>query len=919
MEVYMFKSIVEKIIGTYSERELKRIIPIVDRIEAMEPEMQALSDAELRGKTDEFKKRLAQGETLDDILPEAFAVVREASGRVLGKRLFRVQLIGSVVLHQGRIAEMKTGEGKTYTAAPPLYLNALTGKGVHLVTVNDYLAKYHSELMGKVYKFLGLSVGLIVHGLDNAQRRKAYNCDITYGTNNEFGFDYLRDNMVIYKDDMVQRELHYAIVDEVDSILIDEARTPLIISGAGDKSTDLYKKANTFASRLKVKVFTETDDKQQDDEIDADYIVDEKAHTAALTARGVTKAEQFFGIENLADPENMTLSHHINQAIKAHGLMKRDREYVVKDGEVIIVDEFTGRLMFGRRYSDGLHQAIEAKENVKVERESKTLATITFQNYFRMYGKLAGMTGTALTEEQEFQTIYKLDVIEIPTNKPMIRVDYPDCVYKNEAGKFNAVINEITELHKKGQPVLIGTISIEKSELLSNMLRKRGIPHQVLNAKFHEKEAEIIAQAGRLGAVTIATNMAGRGTDIMLGGNAEFMAKQELRRQGYPEELIYEAANINDTDNEDILKIRAVYRELFGEFEKQISTEKEKVVEAGGLHIIGTERHESRRIDNQLRGRSGRQGDPGSSRFYISLEDDLMRLFGSDRLTAIVNTLGLEDDQPIEHRMLSNAIENAQRRVEGKNFDVRKRVLQYDDVMNKQREVIYAQRKQVLNGENLKESFLKMIETTADWLVSSFCGESPHPDMWDWEGLKAQAMSILPAIDVLDVSRDELETYTKEDLRETLLDALTKAYEAKEAEYGAETMRELERIVLLRTVDEKWMDHIDAMDQLRYGVGMRAYGQRDPVIEYKFEGFEMFEEMIRNIQLDSVKMILRMRVNREQGAPQREKVAEPVTASHGDSGPRKPAARSSEKVGRNDPCPCGSGKKYKKCCGANEA
>ncbi len=915
----MFKSIVEKIIGTYSERELKRIIPIVDRIEAMEPEMQALSDAELRSKTDEFKKRLAQGETLDDILPEAFAVVREASVRVLGKRLFRVQLIGSVVLHQGRIAEMKTGEGKTYTAAPPLYLNALTGKGVHLVTVNDYLAKYHSELMGKVYKFLGLSVGLIVHGLDNAQRRKAYNCDITYGTNNEFGFDYLRDNMVIYKDDMVQRELHYAIVDEVDSILIDEARTPLIISGAGDKSTDLYKKANTFASRLKVKVFTETDDKQQDDEIDADYIVDEKAHTAALTARGVTKAEQFFGIENLADPENMTLSHHINQAIKAHGLMKRDREYVVKDGEVIIVDEFTGRLMFGRRYSDGLHQAIEAKENVKVERESKTLATITFQNYFRMYGKLAGMTGTALTEEQEFQTIYKLDVIEIPTNKPMIRVDYPDCVYKNEAGKFNAVINEITELHKKGQPVLIGTISIEKSELLSNMLRKRGIPHQVLNAKFHEKEAEIIAQAGRLGAVTIATNMAGRGTDIMLGGNAEFMAKQELRRQGYPEELIYEAANINDTDNEDILKIRAVYRELFDEFEKQISTEKEKVVEAGGLHIIGTERHESRRIDNQLRGRSGRQGDPGSSRFYISLEDDLMRLFGSDRLTAIVNTLGLEDDQPIEHRMLSNAIENAQRRVEGKNFDVRKRVLQYDDVMNKQREVIYAQRKQVLNGENLKESFLKMIETTADWLVSSFCGESPHPDMWDWEGLKAQAKSILPSIDVLDVSRDDLETYTKEDLRETLLDALTKAYEAKEAECGAETMRELERIVLLRTVDEKWMDHIDAMDQLRYGVGMRAYGQRDPVIEYKFEGFEMFEEMIRNIQLDSVKMILRMRINREQGAPQREKVAEPVTASHGDSSPRKPAARSSEKVGRNDPCPCGSGKKYKKCCGANEA
>jgi preprotein translocase subunit SecA len=915
----MFKNLVEKIIGSYSDRELKRITPLVDRIEALEPEMKALSDEQLKAKTAEFKKRLADGETLDDIMPEAFATVREASVRVLGMRHFRVQLIGGIVLHQGRIAEMKTGEGKTLVATLPVYLNALEGKGVHVVTVNDYLARRDSEWMGKIYNFLGLSVGLIVHGLDNAERRKAYACDITYGTNNEFGFDYLRDNMVTYKKDMVQMDLHYAIVDEVDSILIDEARTPLIISGAGDKSTDLYKKANSFAARLKAKVYTETDDKRYDDDEDADYIVDEKANTAALTARGVTKAEQYFGIENLSDPENMTLSHHINQAIKAHGLMKRDREYVVKDGEVIIVDEFTGRLMFGRRYSDGLHQAIEAKENVKVERESKTLATITFQNYFRMYKKLAGMTGTALTEEQEFQTIYKLDVIEIPTNMPMIRVDYPDCVYKNEAGKFNAVINEIVEKHKKGQPVLIGTISIEKSELLSSMLKKRGIPHQVLNAKFHEKEAEIIAQAGKFGAVTIATNMAGRGTDIVLGGNAEFMAKQELRKQGYPEELISEANSFNDTDDEEILKIRAVYKELYDKFKEQISKEKEKVIEAGGLHIIGTERHESRRIDNQLRGRSGRQGDPGSSRFYISLEDDLMRLFGSDRLTAVVNTLGLEDDQPIEHRMLSNAIENAQRRVEGKNFDVRKRVLQYDDVMNKQREIIYAQRKQVLNGENLKDSFLKMIESTANSIVSAFCTETHLPDMWDWEGIRAQAMTILPNTDFLDISKEDMEDYTKEDLKEALVGEMTRLYEAKEAEIGSEMMRELERIVLLRVVDEKWMDHIDAMDQLRYGVGMRAYGQHDPVIEYQNEGFAMFEEMVSSIQQDSIKMILRMRINREQGTPKRERVAEPITASHDDGGPKKPTVRSSEKVGRNDPCPCGSGKKYKKCCGAGQS
>lgn len=914
----MFRDLIEKVIGSYSERELKRIMPIVDEIEEMEPKIKALTDEQLKAKTPEFRKRLEDGETLDDILPEAFAVVREATARVLGKRHFRVQLIGGIVLHQGRIAEMKTGEGKTQVAALPAYLNALAGKGVHVVTVNDYLAKFHSEWMGKIYNFLGLSVGLIVHDMDNESRRKAYNCDITYGTNNEFGFDYLRDNMVIYKNDMVQRELHYAIVDEVDSILIDEARTPLIISGAGDKSTDMYKRANSFASRLKVKVYTQTDDKQQDEDVDADYIVDEKAHSAALTARGVAKAEQFFGIENLSDSGNLTISHHINQAIRAHGLMKIDRDYVVKNEEVIIVDEFTGRLMYGRRYSDGLHQAIEAKENVKVERESKTLATITFQNYFRMYHKLAGMTGTAQTEEQEFQAIYKLDVIVIPTNMPMIRVDNPDCVYKNEVGKFNAVIDEIVELHKKGQPVLIGTISIEKSELLSVMLKKRGVPHQVLNAKFHEKEAEIIAQAGKFGAVTIATNMAGRGTDIMLGGNSEFMAKQELRKQGYSEELISYSVSYNKTDDEEILKARDAFKKLDEGFKKAISEEKEKVIALGGLHIIGTERHESRRIDNQLRGRSGRQGDPGSSRFYISLEDDLMRLFGSDRLTAVVNTLGLEDDQPIEHRMLSNAIESAQRRVEGKNFDVRKHVLQYDDVMNKQREVIYGQRKQVLNGENLKDSFTKMLEGTADNIISTYCGESPHPDLWDWEGMTAQAESLFMPKGALTVSHKEMENLTKDMLREKLLDAAVQAYEAKEAEYGSEMMRELERIVLLRIVDEKWMDHIDAMDQLRSGIGMRAYGQRDPVIEYKFEGFDMFEEMIRNIQLDSVKMILHVRIDREHDVPKREKVAEPVTASHGDDGPKKPVTRSSDKVGRNDPCPCGSGKKYKKCCGANE-
>ncbi|HOP99225.1 MAG TPA: preprotein translocase subunit SecA [Acetivibrio clariflavus] len=912
------KKFIEKIIGSYSDRELKRIMPIVDKIESLEEEMKALSDAELRNKTQEFKKRLADGETLDDILPEAFAVMREASWRVLGMKHFRVQLIGGIVLHQGRIAEMKTGEGKTLVATLPVYLNALEGKGVHVVTVNDYLAKRDSEWMGKVYNFLGLSVGLIVHGLTNAQRRHSYNCDITYGTNNEFGFDYLRDNMVIYKEDMVQRDLHYAIVDEVDSILIDEARTPLIISGQGEKSTELYKIADSFVRRLKVKVFAELDDKQDNDDIDADYIVDEKANTATLTAQGIKKAEAFFGIENLSDPENLTISHHINQALRAHGLMKVDRDYVVKDGEIIIVDEFTGRLMYGRRYSDGLHQAIEAKEGVKVERESKTLATITFQNYFRMYKKLAGMTGTALTEEQEFRDIYKLDVIVIPTNKPVARVDLNDVVYKNEAGKFRAVVNDIVERHQKGQPVLIGTISIEKSELLSAMLKKRGIPHQVLNAKYHEKEAEIIAQAGKLGAVTIATNMAGRGTDIMLGGNPEYLAKQEMRKKGYSDELINQATGFNDTDDQEILAARAVFRELYNKFKEITNAEREKVVEVGGLHIIGTERHESRRIDNQLRGRAGRQGDPGSSRFYISLEDDLMRLFGSDRLMGIVERLKLEEDQPIEANMLTKQIENAQRKVEGHNFSIRKNVLQYDDVMNKQREIIYGQRRKVLNGESLRDSFLKMFETIADTIVNLYCSENPYPEQWDWESIRSFTEGAYVPLGSLDFSKEDIESLTKESLREKILELITKRYEEKEEELGSELMRELERVVLLRIVDQKWMDHIDAMEQLKHGIGLRAYGQRDPVIEYKFESYDMFEEMNRNIQFDAVKVILNTHLNREQEAPKREKVAEPIEASHGDD-VKKPVVKSQkEKVGRNDLCPCGSGKKYKKCCGANE-
>ena len=748
------------------------------------------------------------------------------------------------------------------------------------------------------------------------ERRQAYNCDITYGTNNEYGFDYLRDNMVIYKQDMVQRELNFAIVDEVDSILVDEARTPLIISGAGDKSTDLYTRVDAFVRRLKVKVFTETDDKQYNDDIAADYIVDEKASTATLTADGIKKAEEYVGVENLSDPDNLTLSHHINQALRAHGIMKRDKDYVIKDGEIIIVDEFTGRLMYGRRYSNGLHQAIEAKEGVKVERESKTLATITFQNYFRMYKKLSGMTGTAQTEEQEFQSIYRLDVIVIPTNMPVIRKDHNDCVYKTERGKFNAVVKQVVECHEKGQPVLIGTISIEKSEMLSSVLKKRGIPHQVLNAKYHEKEAEIIAQAGKLGAVTIATNMAGRGTDIVLGGNAEFMAKQEMRKKGFSEELINQATGFNDTFDEEILNARKVFRELHDGFKKITNIEREKVLEAGGLFIMGTERHESRRIDNQLRGRSGRQGDPGESRFYISLEDDLMRLFGSDRLMGMVNALGLEEDEPIERKMLSNAIETAQKRVEGKNFAIRKNVLEYDDVMNKQREVIYSQRKKVLDGENLKENITKMMEGIAEGIVNLYCGESQHPDDWDWEGLRSYAQKSYVTEGSLNFSKDQMEKMTKESLRELILDNMLKRYEEKEQEFGSEFMRELERVVLLRIVDQKWMDHIDDMDQLQHGIRLRAFGQRDPVIEYKFEGFEMFEEMNRNIQADVVKVILNTQIDRNR-MPQREKVAEPVTASYGGDNVKKPAVKK-QKVGRNDPCPCGSGKKYKKCCGIDD-
>ena len=850
---------------------------------------------------------------MDDILPDAFAVCREVSDRVLGTRHYPVQIIGGIVLHQGRIAEMKTGEGKTQTAVLAAYLNALSGKGVHIVTVNDYLARRDSEWMGKVYRFLGLTVGLIVHDMDNAGRKAAYAADITYGTNNEFGFDYLRDNMVIYKENKVQRGHNFAVVDEVDSILIDEARTPLIISGQGDKSTDLYNKADHFAKTLRLVKVAELNDKEDNDELykDADYIVDEKAKTATLTPSGVKKAEAYFGLENLTDAANITLQHHINQAIKARGVMQKDIDYVVKDGEAIIVDEFTGRLMYGRRYNEGLHQAIEAKEGVKVARESKTLATITFQNFFRLYNKLSGMTGTAMTEEAEFREIYKLDVIEIPTNRPMVRKDMPDVVYKTEKGKFNAVIEDIAAHHQKGQPILVGTISIEKSEQLSALLRKRGIKHEVLNAKYHDKEAEIVAQAGKLGAVTIATNMAGRGTDIKLGGNAEFMAKAEMRRMQFSEELIGEAAAYSETDDEEILNARKTFRELNEKYEHEIEREKDRVREAGGLYIIGTERHESRRIDNQLRGRSGRQGDPGMSRFYISLEDDLMRLFGGERITMLMDRLNVDEDTPIETKMLSNTIEGAQRKIEGRNFGIRKNVLQYDDVMNRQREIIYTQRDQVLNGENIHDQVMKMIEQAIENQVAQYIPKSTLKDDWNIEGLRDHYMGWMLTPQDLVYTPDELERLEPEFLVEELTKRAKMIYEKREEAFGEPLMRELERVVLLKNVDTEWMDHIDAMEELKKGIRLRAYGQHDPVVEYRVEGFDMFDQMIATIRENTARMMLTVQI-RTKEEPQREQVAKP-TATSADQTDEKRPMRKGKKIGPNDPCPCGSGKKFKKC------
>ncbi len=907
--------IMQKIFGTYSERELKRIYPIQKKVLDLEEKYRAMSDEELKACTPALKERLANGETLDDILPDAFAVCREAADRVLGMRHFPVQIIGGIVLHQGRIAEMRTGEGKTLVATLPAYLNALSGEGVHIVTVNDYLAKRDSEWMGKVYRFLGLRVGLIVHGLDNNQRRAAYRCDITYGTNNEFGFDYLRDNMVIYKREQVQRGHYYAIVDEVDSILVDEARTPLIISGQGDKSTDLYQRADKFARTLKCFRVAEKDNKEEQDDVDGDYIVDEKAKTVTLTQSGVEKAEAYFGIENLTDADNMQLQHHINQAIRAHGIMQRDVDYVVKDDEVIIVDEFTGRLMLGRRYNEGLHQAIEAKEGVKVERESKTLATITFQNFFRMYNKLSGMTGTAQTEADEFMEIYKLDVIEIPTNRPIQRHDHADVVYKTEQAKFNAVIEKIIECHEKGQPVLVGTISIEKSELLSKMLARHGVKHEVLNAKYHEKEAEIVAQAGKLGAVTIATNMAGRGTDIMLGGNAEFMAKAELRRAGYEDDVISEATGFADTDDEQINAARKLFTESMAAHKKVIDVEAEKVREAGGLFIIGTERHESRRIDNQLRGRAGRQGDPGETRFFMSLEDDLMRLFGGERIQNMMTMLGAEDDMPIEARILTNSIESAQMKVEARNFGIRKSVLQFDDVMNRQREIIYSQRAKVLDGEDLSSAVRTMVKETIDGTVDRYLVDKEVHDHWNLTGLRDYFLGWLTVEQDLRFTTEQLAEVTDQQVKDMLNERAMKIYEAREKMFTPEIMREVERVVLLRVVDTKWMQHIDDMEELKRGMYLRSYAQKDPVVEYRIEGFDMFDAMIESIREDTVRLMftIQLRTNEE---PKREQVAQPSAESGSDGSiPNQPAKREPGKVGRNDPCPCGSGKKYKKCCG----
>ena len=910
--------LMKALFGDYSTRELKRVRPLCDKVLALDETYRAMSAEELKNQTAVLKERLQNGETLDDILPEAFATCREASARVLGMRHFPVQVVGGIILHQGRIAEMRTGEGKTLVATLPAYLNALTGKGVHIVTVNDYLARRDSEWMGKVYRYLGLSVGLIVHGLDNDQRRAAYAADITYGTNNELGFDYLRDNMVLYKENLVQREHNFAIVDEVDSILVDEARTPLIISGTGDKSTDLYARADSFAKTLKVFRIKEMNAKEEQDTVDGDYIVDEKARTATLTRSGVQKAEKYFKVENLMDADNVTLLHHIDQAIKANGVMRRDVDYVVKDGQVIIVDEFTGRLMLGRRYNEGLHQAIEAKEGVKVERESKTLATITFQNYFRLYSKLSGMTGTAKTEETEFQEIYHLDVIEIPTNKPVIRVDYPDSVYKTEAGKFRAVIAQIEECHKKNQPVLVGTISIEKSEYLSKLLKAKGIRHEVLNAKYHEKEAAIIAQAGKLGAVTIATNMAGRGTDIMLGGNPEFMAKAEMRRMGIAEELIAESTAYGETDDEEILSARATFRELNDKYKEEIRPEAEAVCAAGGLFIIGTERHESRRIDNQLRGRSGRQGDPGASRFYLSLEDDLMRLFGGERIDGIMNMLGVSEDMPIENKLLSRTIENAQRRVEERNFAIRRDVLKYDDVMNRQREIIYTQRRQVLDGEDMHESVWKMVTDSIAQNVAQFTVGDDHTH-WNLDSLRDYYMGWLTDENDLRYTEQELEDADSADITAMLIKRAEKLYAEKQEMFG-DRMPELERVVLLRNVDSYWMEHIDNMDQLKNGIHLRAYGQHDPVVTYRIEGFEMFDAMVESIREDTVKMLLTVEL-RTPEAPKREQVAKPTgegavpSRANGQTGQgqKGEAPRRVVKIGRNDPCPCGSGLKWKKC------
>ena len=906
-----------KIFGTYSDHELKKIYPIADKIEALEEEYKALTDAQLQAKTAEFKERLQNGETTDDILPEAFATVREAADRVLGLRPYRVQLIGGIVLHQGRIAEMKTGEGKTLVATLPAYLNALTGQGVHIVTVNDYLAKRDSEWMGKVHRFLGLSVGLIIHDLSKAERQAAYAADITYGTNNEMGFDYLRDNMALYASEQVQRGHHFAIVDEVDSILIDEARTPLIISGMGEKSTQLYDQAEQFAARLKKYVVTETDDKAEEDPtIDADYVVDEKAKTATLTARGIAKAEEFFGLENLSDPENSTIAHHINQAIKAHGTMKRDVDYVVKDGEIIIVDEFTGRLMFGRRYSEGLHQAIEAKEHVSVQRESKTLATITFQNYFRLYNKLSGMTGTALTEEEEFSTIYKLDIVEIPTNRPVIRIDNEDAVYKTENGKYRAVIRQIKECHEKGQPVLVGTVSIEKNELLGKLLTREGIKHNLLNAKNHEKEAEIVAQAGKFGAVTVATNMAGRGTDIMLGGNAEYLAKTDLRKAGMTDELIAEATGYAETEDEEILSARKLFAEKLRQHKEEIAGEADRVRQAGGLFIIGTERHDSRRIDNQLRGRAGRQGDPGETRFYISLEDDLMRLFGGERVTNMMERLNIDEDTPIEQKILTRAIEQAQTTVESRNFQARKSVLEYDDVMNKQREIIYDQRKQVLDGLDVKSIIMNMMNTSISHLVAEYFAENDHLDAASCRELLRQVEGLYFPKFTVRFTDEELKEKTAADVTDAFTAAAAAYYEQKEQEFTSPVMREVERVVLLRVVDEYWMDHIDAMADLRQGIRLRAYAQTDPIIAYKKESLDMFEEMISAIQSETVRRLYSVRIKKDQEI-KRERVAKATGESVGGDGTVKKQPRRVQKIGRNDPCPCGSGKKYKNCCGRN--